>query len=168
MQQSTGLWPRLTLGIEGERSGYRLGCISLEYFWSKFEGATTAQLRLIGLRGLAIRKSADYYKLAMTFGKIISESRKRLGLSQKDLAARIKKEDGAPISAQYLNDIEHNRRNAPTGSLILEFARELKLDKDFLTLVAGTLPEDLQNAVAQSPERVAEAIKAFRRTMKGK
>jgi transcriptional regulator with XRE-family HTH domain len=104
----------------------------------------------------------------MTFGKIISESRKRLGLSQKDLANRIKKEDGVPISAQYLNDIEHNRRNAPTGNLVEKFAKELKLDKDFLTLVAGTLPEDLQHAVAQSPEKVAEAIKAFRRTMKGK
>jgi transcriptional regulator with XRE-family HTH domain len=104
----------------------------------------------------------------MTFGKTISDARKRLGLSQKDLAAKIKKEDGAAISAQYLNDIEHDRRNAPTGNLIEEFARELKLDKDFLALVAGTLPEDLQNAVAQSPEKVAEAIKAFRRTMKEK
>lgn len=104
----------------------------------------------------------------MTFGKFVSASRKGLGLSQKDLAARIRKEDGTPISAQYLNDIEHDRRNAPTGTLLDEFARELKLDKDFLTLVAGTLPEDLQREVAKSPEKAAEAIKAFRRTMRGK
>ena len=35
----------------------------------------------------------------------VSQSRKAKLLSQKELAHRIKKEDGQPISAQYLNDI---------------------------------------------------------------
>ena len=48
-----------------------------------------------------------------TFGTIISEARRAAGLSQKELAAKVKKEDGQPISAQYLNDIEHDRRNPP-------------------------------------------------------
>ena len=48
-----------------------------------------------------------------TFGTIISEARAAKGMSQKDLAAQLKKEDGAVISAQYLNDIEHDRRNPP-------------------------------------------------------
>lgn len=46
-----------------------------------------------------------------TFGKIVSAARKELGISQKDLAAKIVKEDGETISPQYLNDIEHDRRN---------------------------------------------------------
>jgi transcriptional regulator with XRE-family HTH domain len=48
-----------------------------------------------------------------TFGEIVAQARKRKLLSQKELAALIKKEDGQSISAQYLNDIERNRRNAP-------------------------------------------------------
>jgi transcriptional regulator with XRE-family HTH domain len=39
-----------------------------------------------------------------TFGRIIAEARKALVISQKDLAARINKEDGEAISPQYLND----------------------------------------------------------------
>jgi ribosome-binding protein aMBF1 (putative translation factor) len=39
-----------------------------------------------------------------TVGTIISEARRAAGMSQKDLAAKMKKEDGQPISAQYLND----------------------------------------------------------------
>ena len=48
-----------------------------------------------------------------TFGRIIAEARKGLGISQKDLAAKTRKEDGTPISPQYLNDIEHDRRDPP-------------------------------------------------------
>ena len=44
----------------------------------------------------------------MTFGRAIATARKEKGLSQKDLAALILKEDGTAISPQYLNDIEHN------------------------------------------------------------
>jgi hypothetical protein len=38
------------------------------------------------------------------------KARKKLGISQKNLADRIKKEDGQSISPQYLNDIERDRR----------------------------------------------------------
>ena len=37
-----------------------------------------------------------------TFGQIIADARKSIGLSQKDLAARTHKEDGKPISPQTL------------------------------------------------------------------
>lgn len=105
----------------------------------------------------------------MQFGKIISDARKVLGISQKDLAAKIKKEDGETISAQYLNDIEHNRRNPPSEFIIQQLAKELKLSKDLLCLVAGTVPHDLQSAVSfAEPLKVEEALKAFRRTVKGK
>ena len=40
-----------------------------------------------------------------TFGELISEGRKKKGLSQKELAAKVLKEDGSAISPQYLNDI---------------------------------------------------------------
>ena len=103
----------------------------------------------------------------MTFGQIIAEARKKLGLSQKELALRIKKEDGAPISPQYLNDIERDRRNPPSEYLIAQFAKELRLAKDFLILAAGTLPNELAQKVSGSdPAKVERALQAFRREIK--
>jgi transcriptional regulator with XRE-family HTH domain len=101
-----------------------------------------------------------------TFGTIISEARRALGMSQKDLAAAVKKEDGQPISAQYLNDIEHDRRNPPSEFLIAQIAQVLKLDKDVLCLVAGTIPQDLKTMASTQPEKMEEAFKAFRRAVK--
>lgn len=103
----------------------------------------------------------------MTFGAYISEARKKAGLSQKDLAGRINKEDGLPISPQYLNDIEHDRRNPPGEFILNQLAKELDLSLDYLRYLSGRLsPDDIQNV--QDPEKVAEAFKAFRRIIKGK
>jgi transcriptional regulator with XRE-family HTH domain len=101
-----------------------------------------------------------------TFGTIISEARRGLGMSQKDLAEAVKKEDGKQISAQYLNDIEHDRRNPPSELLIAQIAAALKLDKDVLCLVAGTIPQDLKKIASTQPEKVEEAFRVFRRTFK--
>ena len=49
----------------------------------------------------------------MTFGEAITRARKDKRLSQKQVAAGTLKEDDQAISAQYLNDIEHDRRNPP-------------------------------------------------------
>lgn len=100
----------------------------------------------------------------MLFGDFVSERRKELGLSQKELAARIKKEDGDPISPQYLNDIEHNRRNPPSGDLLHQFAQQLEVSHEYLHFLAGELPEDLQGG-GHGPEEVEAAFKAFRRSL---
>ena len=101
-----------------------------------------------------------------TFGTIISAARRAEGLSQKELAAKIKKEDGQVISAQYLNDIEHDRRNPPSEFLIVQFAALLKLDKDVLIMAAGMIPQDLQELAATQPQKMEEAFKAFRKAIK--
>jgi transcriptional regulator with XRE-family HTH domain len=104
-----------------------------------------------------------------TFGTAVSDARKALGLSQKELAAQIKKEDGEPISPQYLNDIERDRRNAPSQHLILEFARVLELKPDYLFGLAQAWPKDIVEKMSMaSPEEVQEAFSAFRKTLKGK
>ena len=97
----------------------------------------------------------------MTFGQIIAAERKKLGLSQKDLAGRILKEDGTPISPQYLNDIERDRRNAPSEHLIGQLASVLQQDADYLYYIAGQLPVDLRDG-SSSKEEVQEAFVAFR------
>lgn len=97
---------------------------------------------------------------------IISEARRAIGMSQKELASKVKKEDGQAISAQYLNDVERDRRNPPSEFLIEQIARLLNLSKDMLCLAAGTIPNDLKNLATNQPEKVEEAFKAFRKAVK--
>ena len=104
-----------------------------------------------------------------TFGQIIAEARKALGISQKDLAGKTLKQDGTPISPQYLNDIEHGRRDPPAEFIIVQLARTLKLSKEYLTAAAGQWPPDLRDKLAGSdPKKVEEAFTAFRKVLKDK
>lgn len=102
----------------------------------------------------------------MTFGKMISEARKRANLSQRELAASVVKEDGRPISPQYLNDIERDRRNPPSDHLIEQFAELLGVPRDVLYHQAGEVPRDLRAADVDE-ERVVEAWTAFRKAWRG-
>jgi len=104
-----------------------------------------------------------------TFGDVIAAARKKLGLSQKDLAAKIRKEDGGVISPQYLNDIEHNRRNPPSEFIIEQLAKVLKLSMDYLLFAAGTLPEDVRKHLfGAGPDQVTNAVRLFREALKKK
>ncbi len=103
---------------------------------------------------------------ATTFGQVVLQARRRAGLSQKELAARLLKDDGTPISPQYLNDLEHDRRNPPSEHLLEQFAAVLDLPRDYLYFVAGQIPQDLR-AGAHRPEQVAIAFRAFRRSLEG-
>lgn len=102
----------------------------------------------------------------MSFGEIISDARKKAGLSQKDLAARIIKEDGTPISPQYINDIERNRRNAPSGAILQQLAEALGFPQQYLEYLAGQYPNDIHD-ISVSPERVEAAFQAFRKSLRG-
>ncbi|HEX8178630.1 MAG TPA: helix-turn-helix transcriptional regulator [Pyrinomonadaceae bacterium] len=63
----------------------------------------------------------------MQFGDIIQDARVKAELKQKELAARILKEDGKHISAPYLNDIERNRRTPSSDHMIEQFSKVLKI-----------------------------------------
>lgn len=102
----------------------------------------------------------------VTFGQAISKARKALGLSQKDLAARVMKEEGGgSISPQYLNDIEHDRRSPSSGHLIRQFSGILNIPEDYLFALAGRLPDDVRPDAAD-PEKVVKAFANFRKTLK--
>jgi len=102
----------------------------------------------------------------MEFGDIVVRARVQIGLSQKELAAKLTKEDGTPISAQYLHDIEKGRRNPPTGSLLGQLARALNLPEDYLRFAAGELPVDLKRGNF-GPDQVTRAFGAMRRELGG-
>ena len=50
------------------------------------------------------------------FGEVIAEARRKANLTQRQLAALIKTEEGRGISGPYLNDIEHSLRHPPRGA----------------------------------------------------
>jgi len=102
----------------------------------------------------------------MSFGKTIADARKRLLMSQKELAEKIKKEDGTPISPQYLNDIERDRRSPTSDHMIEQFAKVLDLDRDVLLFWAGKIPEEVKRGRV-SEEKIVSAYRAFRKTLKG-
>lgn len=102
---------------------------------------------------------------AITFGRAIALARRAKGMSQKDLASLIQKEDdGGPISPQYLNDIEHDRRNPTSDHLIRQFTEVLGEDEGYLFVLAGKIPDDLREQ-AGSRERIMESYANFRRNL---
>lgn len=102
--------------------------------------------------------------MSTTFGTYVSARRKELGISQKDLAAKImREEDGKPISPQYLNDIERDRRQPSSDHMIDQFTNALQAEEDYMYFLAGKLPLDIRQD-NPTPEVVVERFKAFRRT----
>jgi transcriptional regulator with XRE-family HTH domain len=101
-----------------------------------------------------------------SFGRAIASARKQLGLSQKELAKKILKEDGEPITPQYLHDIEHDRRSPSSDHLVQQFATVLTISPNVLYLLARRVPSDLAQAKA-SPEQIDKAFTAFRKALMG-
>jgi transcriptional regulator with XRE-family HTH domain len=75
-----------------------------------------------------------------TFGQLIHEARKREGYNLRQLAALITKEDGEPITHQYLSDLENDRCNPPSDRILEELARELKISLADLYVQAKRFP----------------------------
>jgi len=96
----------------------------------------------------------------INFGQKISELRKQVELSQKELAAKL------GISAQYLNDIEHGRRHPPSEEIIQQMAKIFKVNADVLLIAAGTAPKYIQESALNQPEALREALAVFRRSQK--
>jgi transcriptional regulator with XRE-family HTH domain len=100
----------------------------------------------------------------MTFGQAITSARKLKLLSQKQLAALIIKEDGKPISPQYLNDIERDRRNPPGDLLIDQFAQILAVPEEYFYYLAHQIPPKYRSDAPNNPFLVQEAFEAFARS----
>jgi transcriptional regulator with XRE-family HTH domain len=101
-----------------------------------------------------------------TLGKFLIERRKARGLSQKEFAALIKNRDSKPISATYLNYLEHDR-GKPPDYLLDQFTEVLKVERDVLYFWAQRMPPDITPGEAND-EQVAAAYRAFRRGLETK
>jgi transcriptional regulator with XRE-family HTH domain len=94
-----------------------------------------------------------------TLGQVIAERRARLQLSLKDLGRLVRKESGEGVSAQYLHDIERDRRT-PSPHVLGELARALGVDVHYLAAVAGQCPPEVTTYLRERPE-AGPAIAAF-------
>lgn len=96
-----------------------------------------------------------------SFGSAISQARKKKNWSLRDVCELVLREDGEPISPQYLNDIEHDRRSPSSDRMVKQFAEALDIETDWLYYLAGRFPEDVRSKKLSERE-VAEAMLAFR------
>ena len=99
-----------------------------------------------------------------SFGQVIKRRRRELGLTQREVAERVRFEDGHAISGAYLVELEHNTRRPPRAFLIEQFASALNLKADVLYFAAGRLPADLDGRDV-STELVVLAFDAFRQEL---
>lgn len=76
----------------------------------------------------------------MTFGEFVRDIRTHREFTQKALAEQI------GISPQYLNDIELDRRAAPSDKAIDQFATVLNTSSDLLFILAGRIPPDIRKS----------------------
>ena len=96
-----------------------------------------------------------------SFGELIARRREELGLTQTELAARIKGRSGEPVSQQRITDIEHDRFGVPRRPVLNQLARALQLDLDVLYLWGRAVPPDIR-AEGLPEEAIKAAWEAFR------
>jgi transcriptional regulator with XRE-family HTH domain len=94
-------------------------------------------------------------------GAVIHQARRSRKLTLRQLANQVTKDDGTPISPQYLNDIELHHR-VPTPHVLRELARVLELEYDVLLALAGAADVVVREYVASHPEHAEAIIRLFR------
>jgi transcriptional regulator with XRE-family HTH domain len=100
----------------------------------------------------------------ITFGQVLAKARQRAGVNLRELARAIIKEDGEPISFQYLHDLENDRRHAPSDHLINELARVLQVPRNYLYYYARRIPAEFVFDVEE--QRVDEAYRTMYNKLK--
>ena len=78
-----------------------------------------------------------------TLGEAVRFLREKRGLTLRALASKVK------VSAPFLTDIEHNRRNTEK---LAELAEALGVDEEDLRRFDGRLPTDVKNWISANPE----------------
>ena len=93
-----------------------------------------------------------------TFGQTIKGKRKSLGLSLRQVREKVFNDKGGAISVSYLNDIEQERRNPPSGSIIVQLAKVLDINKYELLMMADKVDPELEQYM-----NIPEHVELFRK-----
>lgn len=97
------------------------------------------------------------------FGNHVRTARQSAKLSLRELGEKVRKPDGTAFSPQYLNDVEHGRRNPPDEDTIRQLARALDIDPEVLLAEAGREPEDVKAYLAAMPQEREVIGRLFRK-----
>jgi transcriptional regulator with XRE-family HTH domain len=85
----------------------------------------------------------------VSLGKLIRELRKNQGFSQRELAQRV------GIDFTYLSKIENDHAEAPSEEVLKRISAETGGSADELILLAGKMPSDIVEFLANNPARFA-------------
>lgn len=87
-----------------------------------------------------------------TFGGEVARLRKKKGKTIREFANSVIKEDGQPMSASYLCDIEQGRKKPPGLEVIRRMAELLDGDLDHLLRLAQRTPPDIKEIVQENED----------------
>jgi transcriptional regulator with XRE-family HTH domain len=99
--------------------------------------------------------------MPLLLGDVLKQARQHRRWTLRQLADQVSKEDGTPISPQYLFDIETHHR-IPTPHVLSELARVLALEYDALLASAGAADVVLREYLAEHPQHTAAIIQLLR------
>ena len=99
--------------------------------------------------------------MPLRLGEVVKQARQARRLTLRRLADQVSKEDGRPISPQYLFDIETHHR-VPSLHVLQELARVLEQDYDTLLILAGAADTVVRDYLQEHPQHTEAVIKLFR------
>jgi transcriptional regulator with XRE-family HTH domain len=94
-------------------------------------------------------------------GEVIKHGRQARRWTLRHLADQVTKEDGTPISPQYLFDIEVHHR-VPAPHVLGELARLLALEYGTLLALAGAADTVVREYLEAYPQHTTAVIQLFR------
>lgn len=90
-----------------------------------------------------------------SLGERLRQLRQEAGLSLRDLARRV------GVTFPHLSKVEAGRER-PSADLLTKVAAALDADPDELLLLAGRLPEDVAQIVADKPEIALQFLRSWK------
>ena len=88
---------------------------------------------------------------------------KKAGLTQREVAGRLRRKDGRPVDPPYLNAVEHDPRHPPGDFVIEQLAKIVGISRDVLYFHANRQPPVVKSEADQ--EHVEAAYRAFRKPL---
>ena len=98
-----------------------------------------------------------------TFGQVLRDARKKAGLTQREVAGRLRRQDGRVVDPPYLNAVEHDHRYPPEDFIIEQLSKIVSISPDVLYFHANRQPPDVKTEAGQA--QVEAAYRAFRKAL---
>lgn len=83
-----------------------------------------------------------------TFGQLVADNRKKLGISGRKLA------DKLGLSSGYVFQIEKGNYQPPSEAVLKNMAKIFNIHSDDLILKAGKIPADIITGLLEFPEAI--------------